>query len=128
MLIAYRPELENPPREGGFGIITDAGLLQLSPGVNIDVPDTKWAVARQNNTVKSLMAIGSIEEVKEAVTVQDIPQNVDTLTQFPLVECFRLLEIMHDEDQLRAWKGREGRVKVRNGINKRLEAIKAGKA
>jgi hypothetical protein len=35
---------------------------------------------------------------------------------------------MHDEDQLRAWKGREGRIKVRNGINKRLEAIKAGKA
>ena len=43
MLIAYRPELENPPREGGFGVITDSGLIQLSPGVNAEVPDSKWA-------------------------------------------------------------------------------------
>jgi hypothetical protein len=34
MLIAYRPELENPPREGGFGIITDGGMIQLVPGLN----------------------------------------------------------------------------------------------
>ena len=33
MLIAYRPELENPPREGGFGIITDGGMIQLAPGL-----------------------------------------------------------------------------------------------
>ena len=127
MLIAYRPELENPPREGGFGIITDAGMIQLSPGVNTDVPETKWDIARKNGTVKRLMAIGAIEEVKEQATVQEIPQSVDTLTLLPLNEAFRLLEIMHDEDQLLLWKGREGRVRIRNAINKRLENIRAGK-
>lgn len=127
MLIAYRPELENPPREGGFGIITEAGLIQLSPGVNTDVPETKWDIARKNGTVKRLMAIGAIEEVKEQATVQEIPQSVDTLTLLPLNEAFRLLEIMHDEDQLLLWKGREGRVRIRNAINKRLENIRAGK-
>lgn len=128
MLIAYRPELENPPREGGFGIITDGGMIQLSPGVNSDIPETKWEVARQNGTVKRLMAIGAIEEVKEQATIQEIPQSVNTLIQLPLNEAFRLLEIMHDEDQLIQWKGKEGRVRIRNAINKRLEAIKAGRA
>ncbi len=127
MLIAYRPELENPPREGGFGIITDAGLIQLSPGVNADVPETKWDIARKNGTVKRLMAIGAIEEVKEQATIQEIPTSIDTLIQLPLNEAYRLLEIMHDEDQLLQWKGKEGRVRIRNAINKRLENIKAGK-
>jgi hypothetical protein len=128
MLIAYRPELENPPREGGFGVITDSGLIQLSPGVNAEVPDTKWAVARQNPTVKRLMAIGAIEELKASPTVQEIPQSVHTLSQFPLGEAFRMIEIMHDEEQLNDWKKIEGRVRVRNAINKRLEAIRTGKA
>jgi len=128
MLIAYRPELENPPREGGFGIITDSGMIQLSPGVNSDVPETKWAKARTNGTVKRLMAIGAIEEVKQTATVQEIPQQVATLAGMPLNEAFRMLEIMHDEDQLTSWKKIEGRVKIRNAINKRLESIRIGKA
>jgi hypothetical protein len=127
MLIAYRPELENPPREGGFGIITDSGLIQLSPGVNPEVPDSKWALARQNTTVKRLMAIGAIEELKAQPTVQDIPQSVNTLSQLPLTEALRMIEIMHDEEQLADWKKIEGRIRVRNAINKRIESVRAGK-
>jgi hypothetical protein len=126
MLIAYRPDLENPPREGGLGVITDAGMIQLSPGVNSDVPDTKWAQARNNGTVKRLMAIGAIEELKDTPTVQDIPTKVSTLAQLPLTDALRMIEIMHDEDQLQDWKKAEGRVRIRNAINKRLEAIRAG--
>ena len=128
MLIAYRPELENPPREGGFGIITDSGLIQLSPGVNAEVPDSKWALARENRTVKRLMAIGAIEELKAQPTVQEIPQSVETLSQLPLTDALRMIEIMHDEEQLSDWKKIEGRVRARNAINKRLEAIRTGKA
>jgi hypothetical protein len=128
MLIAYRPDLENPPREGGLGVITDAGMIQLSPGVNSDVPETKWAQARNNGTVKRLMAIGAIEELKDTPTVQDIPTKVSTLAQLPLTDALRMIEIMHDEDQLQDWKKAEGRVRIRNAINKRLEAIRAGKA
>ena len=65
MLIAYRPELENPPREGGFGIITQAGMIQLTPGLNQEIPEDQWKVARENRAVKRLMNIGAIEEVKE---------------------------------------------------------------
>jgi hypothetical protein len=128
MLIAYRPELENPPREGGFGIITETGIIQLSPGVNAEVPDSKWAQARQNRTVKRLMAIGAIEELKAQPTVQDIPQSVKTLSEYPLTEALRIIEIMHDEEHLTDWKKIEGRVRVRNAIHRRLETIRTGKA
>jgi hypothetical protein len=128
MLIAYRPELENPPREGGFGIITETGMIQLSPGVNADVPETKWKQARQNHSVKRLMAIGAIEELKEAATVQDVPESVNALSQLPLSDALRMIEIMHDEQHLEDWKKKEGRVRVRNAINKRIELIKTGKA
>jgi hypothetical protein len=127
MLIAYRPELENPPREGGFGVITDAGMIQLTPGVNPDVPDTKWAQARQNTMVKRLIAIGAIEELKEVPTVQEIPQSVQTLSELHITDALRMLEIMHDEEQLADWKRIEGRVRVRNAISRRIEALKTGK-
>jgi len=128
MLIAYRPELENPPREGGFGIITEGGMIQLTPGLNQEVPEGQWKVARENKTVKRLMAIGAIEELKEQLTVETIPQDVRTLSQLPLVEAIRTVELIHDTEQLGDWKKIEGRVRVRNAINKRLEAIRTGKA
>jgi hypothetical protein len=127
MLIAYRPELENPPREGGFGVVTDAGMIQLTPGVNPDVPDTKWAQARQNTMVKRLIAIGAIEELKEVPTVQEIPQSVQTLSELHITDALRMLDIMHDEEQLADWKKIEGRVRVRNAISRRIESLKTGK-
>ena len=128
MLIAYRPELENPPREGGFGIITDGGMIQLTPGLNQDVPESQWRIAQENAIVKKLITIGAIEEVREQVTVEAIPQDVETLSNLPVIEASRVIEIIHDLDQLAAWKKIEGRVRVRNIIAKRQESIKAGKA
>jgi hypothetical protein len=128
MLIAYRPELENPPREGGFGIITTGGMIQLAPGLNQEVPETQWKQARENQTVKRLMSIGAIEELKEKPTVETIPRDTESLINIPLVEALRTLEIIHDEQQLNEWKAIEGRVRVRNAINKRLESIRLGNA
>jgi hypothetical protein len=128
MLIAYRPDLENPPREGGFGVVTETGLIQLAPGLNQEVPEQQWLQARQNATVKRLMAIGAIEEVQEQLTVEEIPQDVQTLSNLPLLEAFRVIEIIHDVGQLTEWKKIEGRIKVRNAISKRQETIKAGRA
>ena len=78
--------------------------------------------------VKRLMAIGAIEEVREQITVEKIPQSIDTLTNIPLVEALRTIELIHDDNQLNDWKKVEGRVRVRNAINKRLDAIKRGAA
>ena len=128
MLIAYRPELENPPREGGFGIITESGMIQLAPGLNQEIPVQQWAKARENAAIKRLMTIGAIEEVKEQLTVEEIPHDVQTLSNMPLIEAIRTIEIIHDLGQLTEWKKIEGRVRVRNAIAKRQEAIKIGRA
>jgi hypothetical protein len=128
MLIAYRPDLENPPREGGFGVVTEAGLIQLAPGLNQEVPEQQWLQARQNATVKRLMAIGAIEEVQERLTVEEIPQDVQSLSNLPLIEAIRTIEIIQTTEQLVEWKKIEGRVRVRNAIAKRVESIKAGRA
>ena len=128
MLIAYRPDLENTPREGGFGVVTEAGLIQLAPGLNQEVPEQQWLQARQNATVKRLMAIGAIEEVQERLTVEEIPQDVQSLSNLPLIEAIRTIEIIQTTEQLVEWKKIEGRVRVRNAIAKRLESIKAGRA
>jgi hypothetical protein len=128
MLIAYRPELENPPREGGFGIITESGMIQLAPGLNQEVPAQQWMKARESTAVKRLLKIGAIEEVKEQLTVEEVPHDVQTLSNMPLIEAIRTIEIIHDLQQLADWKKIEGRVRVRNAIAKRQEAIKTGRA
>lgn len=128
MLIAYRPELENPPREAGFGIITDKGLISLTPGLNQEIPDEQWDLAKTNSTVQALLKIGAIEELKERVEVETIPQGVDSLQQLPLSQAIQAIELLHDEEKLTDWKKVEGRVRVRNAISRRLEAIRTGKA
>lgn len=128
MLIAYRPELENPPREAGFGIITDKGLISLAPGLNQEIPDEQWDLAKTNSTVQALLKIGAIEELKERVEVETIPQGVDSLQQLPLSQGIQAIELLYDEEKLTDWKKVEGRVRIRNAINRRLEAIRTGKA
>lgn len=128
MLIAYRPELENPPREAGFGIITDKGLISLAPGLNQEIPDEQWDLAKTNSTVQALLKIGAIEELKERVEVETIPQSIDSLQQLPLSQAIQAIELLHDEEKLTDWKKVEGRVRVRNAISRRLEAIRTGKA
>ena len=128
MLIAYRPELENPPREAGFGIITDKGLISLTPGLNQEIPEDQWELAKSNPTVQALLNIGAIEEMKERVEVETIPQSIESLQQLPLTQAMQAIELLHDEDKLNGWKKVEGRVRVRNAISRRLEVIRTGKA
>lgn len=128
MLVAYRPELENPPRDGGFGVIVEDGLIQLAPGLNKDVPEQKWSQAKQNPTVKKMMQIGALEEVKDQDTVPEVPEDLNVLSNLPLQDALRTIELIHDPQLLLDWKHREGRVRVRNAIVKRREAINSGNA
>ena len=60
--------------------------------------------------------------------VETIPQGIDSLQQLPLSQAIQAIELLHDEEKLTDWKKVEGRVRVRNAINRRLEAIRTGKA
>jgi hypothetical protein len=128
MLIAYRPELENPPREASLGVITKNGMISLTPGLNQEIPDEQWELAKQNATVQSLLRIGALEELKERIEVETIPQSVESLSQLPLSQAIQAIELLHDDEKLTDWKKIEGRVRVRNAIARRVEAIRIGKA
>lgn len=128
MLIAYRPELENPPREASLGVITKNGMISLTPGLNQEIPDEQWELAKQNATVQSLLRIGALEELKERIEVETIPQSVESLSQLPLSQAIQAIELLHDDEKLSDWKKIEGRVRVRNAIARRVEAIRIGKA
>jgi hypothetical protein len=128
MLIAYRPELENPPREASLGVITRNGLISLAPGLNQEIPDDQWEQAKENPTVKALLRIGALEELKERVEVETVPQSEESLSQLPLSQAIQAIELVHDDEKLSAWKKIEGRVRVRNAIARRIEAIRIGKA
>lgn len=128
MLIAYRPELENPPREASFGVITAKGLISLTPGLNQEIPDEHWNEAKQNATVQALLRIGALEELKERVVVETIPQSAQALAELPLSQAIQATELIHDEEKLSDWKKIEGRVRVRNAISRRMEAVRIGKA
>jgi hypothetical protein len=60
--------------------------------------------------------------------VDTLPENVQSLSELPLVQAIRAIELIHDSDRLSDWKKIEGRVRVRNAIAKRVEAIRIGKA
>ena len=128
MLIAYRPELENPPREASLGVITSKGMISLAPGLNQDIPEEQWNEAKRNNTVQALLRIGAIEELQDRVEVETIPQSAQALAELPLSQAIQAIELLHDEEKLNDWKKIEGRVRVRNAINRRREAIRTGKA
>lgn len=128
MLIAYRPELENPPREASFGVITAKGMISLAPGLNQEIPDDQWSEAKKNATVQALLRIGALEELKERVEVETIPQSAQALAELPLSQAIQATELLHDDEKLADWKKIEGRVRVRNAISRRIEAIRTGKA
>ena len=66
--------------------------------------------------------------MREQVMVEDLPENVQSLSELPLTQAIRAIELINDADRLADWKKIEGRIRVRNAIAKRMEAIRIGKA
>jgi hypothetical protein len=96
--------------------------------LNQEIPDDQWEQAKENPTVKALLRIGALEELKERVEVETVPQSEESLSQLPLSQAIQAIELIHDDEKLSAWKKIEGRVRVRNAIARRIEAIRIGKA
>jgi hypothetical protein len=137
--VAYRPELENPAREGAvsFALMDEGKLsmttISLEPGVNRKVDDQAWETLKSLDSVKALMKIGAIEEMKARATsegsdeadVQRDPELSDVLG-LSVTDAMKVVEASFDETFLGRWKTAEGRSTVINKINQRLRSLKAG--
>ena len=135
--VSYRPELENPSREGGisFAVMDESKLsmqtIALEPGVNRKVDDQAWAILRETSSVKALMKIGAVEELKTRVAgdiSDDVTANPELADVMGLsvTDAMKVIDASFDEAFLGKWKVAEGRSTIINKINQRLRSLKTG--
>ena len=135
MILVYRPELENPPMDKectlSFSFVGGGGLAestQVIAGVNRDFPESVWEKIRDYDVVKTLLKLGALriqdEDPEEIATVTG--ERADSLADMPLAQALDLIENSFDLNQLRRWDARDSRIRVKNAIAKRSQAITEG--
>ena len=137
MILVYRPELENPPMDKectlSFSFVGSGGGIpdstQIVAGVNRDFPEAIWKKIRDYDVVKSLLSLGALRIQEEAPSDESAKaptEKADSLADMPLVQALDLIEASFDPVQLRRWDARDARIRVKNAIAKRIQAITEG--
>lgn len=135
MILVYRPELQNPPMAPestvSFTLLGENGnheYVQLIGGVNRDFPEAVWDRIKDYDVVKNLLSIGAVritEEDSPEVAAVEAP-NTDGIANLSLTDALDLIENSFNLEQLKKWDAKENRIRVKNAIAKRLEAITKG--
>lgn len=139
MILTYRPELENPPMAKecslGFSFLPEDGNsrnvdhVRIESGVTRDFSDFHWEKIKDYEVVKRLMSLGALaitQEVDvEATTVSE--PVADTLDNIELKAALTLIDASFDIKQLERWNAKDQRIRVKNAIAKRIQAITEGK-
>lgn len=135
MLLVYRPELENPPMDKectiGFSFVGGGGLsdhIQVVAGVTRNFPEDVWEKIKNYDVVKNLLKLGALRvEADEVATTEAAPKAAsDSIADMPIAQALELIESSFDIEQLNKWSAKEQRIKVRNAIAKRIQAITEG--
>lgn len=135
MLLVYRPELENPPMDKectiGFSFVGGGGLsdhIQVVAGVTRNFPEDVWEKIKNYDVVKNLLKLGALRvEADEVATTEAAPKAAsDSIADMPIAQALELIESSFDVEQLNKWSAKEQRIKVRNAIAKRIQAITEG--
>lgn len=135
MIVVYRPELCNPPMDKettfGFSFLTQNGLTDyysLQAGINREFPEQIWEQIKEYTEVKTLLQLGAIRietvEIEEPVVKTSEP--LDSIAELAVEQALRLIENSFDVDQLNRWNAKEQRIRVKNTIAKRIQAITSG--
>jgi len=138
--ITFRPELCNPAKDKevilSFADIVakahEPNTMDLKAGINYKVVDEIWNKAKSTDAIKDLLSIGALreelDEQSEDGRVISVASTETSLESVDLSKSLDLIENSFDTNQLSQWLAKESRVKVRNSINKRIEAIRGGNA
>jgi hypothetical protein len=136
MILVYRPELENPPMDKectiGFSFVGGGGLsdhIQVEAGVTRNFPENVWEKIKDYDVVKNLLKLGALRietEDKETTSATPVVAS-DSIADMPITVALELIEASFDIQQLEKWSAKEQRIKVRNAIAKRIQAITEGK-
>jgi len=136
MILVYRPELENPPMDKectiGFSFVDGGGLtdhIQVNSGVTRNFPEAVWDKIKDYDVVKNLLKLGALRiDAEEESTSEEVAAKVvaNTIADLPISQALELVEASFDLEQLNKWSAKEQRIKVRNAIAKRTQAITEG--
>lgn len=138
MILVYRPELESPPMDKectlSFSFIGEGGgnipeTITIAAGVNRNFSDLVWEKIKTYDVVQTLLKLGALRVEAESATTEEVstsPKEVDTISDLPLSTALELVEASFDLDQLRRWDARESRIRVKNTLAKRIQAITEG--
>ncbi len=138
--ITFRPELCNPAKDKevilSFADIVakahEPNTMNLKAGINYKVVDEIWNKAKSTDSIKDLLSIGALREELDGQTedgrVISVASTETSLESVDLSKSLDLIENCFESDQLGQWLAKESRVKVRNSINKKIEAIRVGNA
>jgi len=134
MIITYKPQLENPPRDKevtlGFSLISGrAGgteHIQLKSGVNRDFDPNNWDRIKEMSIVKDLLSIGALAVQEDVEVVEIAVKATGGLSKLPVKEALDTLDATFDLDLLKEWDYAENRIRIKNAIAKRVKAITEG--
>ena len=135
MIVVYRPELCNPPMDKettfGFSFLAQNGLTDyysLQAGINREFPEQIWEQIKEYTEVKTLLQLGAIriETVESEEPVVEASEPLDSIAELAIDKALRLIENSFDLDQLNRWNAKENRIRVKNTIAKRIQAITSG--
>jgi len=134
MIITYKPQLENPPRDKevtlGFSLIgAKAGgteHIQLKSGVNRDFDPSQWDKIKEMPVVKDLLSIGALAVQEDVEVVETSVKATGGLSTMPVKEALDAIDATFDLDLLKEWDYAENRIRIKNAIAKRVKAITEG--
>lgn len=134
MIITYKPQLENPPRDKevtlGFSVIGGkAGgteYIQLKSGVNRDFDPTQWDKIKEMPVVQDLLSLGALAVQEDVEVVETSVKATGGLSTMPVKEALDAIDATFDLDLLKEWDFAENRIRIKNAIAKRVKAITEG--
>lgn len=136
MIVNYKPELDNPPKEPettiGFSLIgtpaqgKQTRFIQIRGGLNRDIDAETWDRLLHFGEIQRLMKLGALtvlDDSPEVVPTSELPK---TLADTSLGEALEIIASCFEVELLEKWSTQDQRIRVKNAINRRLAQIKEG--
>ena len=139
MIITFRPELDNPPMAKecslGFSFLPDAEknertvkYVRIESGVTRDFDQAMWDKIEKRSSVQRLLKLGALavtHEVDVKATTVSVEEH-ETISDVQLTAALGLIEGSFNIEQLNKWNAKDSRIRVKNAIAKRIQAITEG--
>ena len=136
MILVYRPELDNPPVAAeaslGFSLLPKEGertvdYVSIDAGVNRNFSDELWGRIKSRNVIQRLLKLGALT-IQEEATESEVSEVVqEHIKDVPLQDALSLISTTFSVEQLSKWDAKDQRIRVKNAIAQRINAINEGK-